>query len=253
MKNYALYDYLTLDTTVSPHEFALPPLKINPKKELTIRPYEDIVLEPTGEVIKIIYWEGKDKKVRLYEEQMNYLRDRDGLRTKNLAITQIKTIHWYFQKDENGEQKLDKQHSKTLITDYDKNQVIDSKGVKLPTSLQLYEWERKCKNQIHYMLTNEVARTLIDQAVFVLFDNLIDVINKWEKNPVSTAFSDAIKNKTGGFDIDIPKIDKNGKVELDQDKNPLLLKMNIWDVVVNTEGHTLQAFLYHRITGEVLT
>ena len=252
MKTYALYDYLTFDTVIPPRQFTLPPLKINPKKELIIRPYEDITLESSGEVTKIVYWDSKDKLVKLYEEQISYIRDIDGVRTKNLAITQLKTIHWYFQKNENGEQELDEKHYKNLVTDYDKGQIKDSKGLRLPTSLQLYEWERKCKNQIHYMITKEVAGTLIDQAVFILFDNLIDVITKWEKNPVSTALSDAIKNKTGGFDIDIPKRNNEGEIELDQDKKPVLLKVNIWDVVVNAEGHTLQSYVFFRITGKLL-
>ena len=102
------------------------------------------------------------------------------------------------------------------------------------------------------MITKEVAGTLIDQAAFKLFDNLMGVIDKWQKNPVSTAFSDAIKNKTGGFDIDVPKMDKDGKIELDESNEPIMLNINIWDVIVNSEGQTLQVFLFKRITGEDL-
>jgi hypothetical protein len=252
MKTFAIYDYLTMDVSITPDQFEIPPQKINPKKELSIRPYEEITLKSNGEVTKIVYWESKEQKVKLYEEQISYQRDVDGLRTKNLALEQTKKISWYFHPNDKNEQLLDVKNYKILITNYDKEQVVDSKGVKLPTSLQLYEWGRKCKNQVHYMITKEVAGTLIDQAVFILFDNLMEVINKWQKNPVSVAFSEAIKNKIGGFDITIPKMDEEGNIELDENNNPILLKVNVWDVVVNDKGETLQKFLYERITGETI-
>lgn len=90
------------------------------------------------------------------------------------------------------------------------------------------------------MLTKEVAGSPIDQAVFTLFDNLMDTINGWKENPVSNSFSNAIQNKLGGFEMDVPIKNEVGEI--------VIQRMNIWDVVVGDKGNTLQQFLLHRIT-----
>lgn len=246
-KTYAIYNYITAgdNSAFFPNYYHHPPFNVDPKKNLFIRPFEDPVLNPNGEVNKIVYWDSEKQEIKLYEEQITYERDTNGQRTKNLAIKQTKTLMWYYNSVKDAPQELDEVNTKILTKTYVVGQVKDSQGVELPTSLQLKEWKRKCENQVHYMITKEVAGTLIDQYVFVLFDNLLDVIAKWKENPVSTVFADAIKNKMGGFPIDIPdpaEDPESGKTIL----------LDIWDVVVNEEGNSLQKFLYKRITGEGL-
>lgn len=118
MKTYAIYDYLIYDNGIFlPEQSVIPPLRINPKKDLTIRPFEEVLLRPNGEINEIIYWDSTEKNSKLYKEDITYQRDQSGVKTKGLAISQSKKISWYFS-TVNEQQELDEQHTKTLIKSY---------------------------------------------------------------------------------------------------------------------------------------
>lgn len=233
-RRYTIYDYIDYtDGVYAPSCENIVPTRVNPKKDLVIRPYEEVFLHENGDVPKIIYWDSPDKNTPLMVEEITYVRDKDGNKTKGMAITQTKTLKWYYY-TENGDVLLDDVNTKILLKDYSKGAVKDSMGDFIPTAEQVAEWKRKSQNVISYMLTKEVAGTPIDQAVFKLFDNIMLPIQKWQNNPTSKAFFDAIDNKDGGFDLPLaPNV-----------------TLNIWDVDVSTvppKVITLQQFLKGRI------
>ncbi|BBI90646.1 hypothetical protein HYO65_gp254 [Tenacibaculum phage PTm1] len=236
-KRYTIYDYIDYtDGFFTPSDESTVPKRVNPKKDLIIRPYEEILLSESGEVNEIVHWDSPEKNVPLLHEFISYERDKVGTRTKGLALTQTKVLKWYYHDEETSSYSLDEDvnNHKTLIKDYSKGAVVDSQGNKLPTAEQTSEWKRKSQNVISYMLTNEVAGTLIDQAVFQLFDNIMVDIQKWQNNPVSTAFMDAVNEKKGGFELQLSPT----------------VKLNIWDINVSRnpeKQYSLQYFMQERL------
>lgn len=236
---YTIYDYIDYnDGSFIPSDEEVLPSRVNPKKDLIMRPYQEIFITEKGDVPTVIYWDSPDKNVPLMREEISYVRDMDGDKTKGLAITQTKVLKWYLHDDENDTFIIDENpdNSKILLKNYEKGSVKDSRGNKLPTASQMSEWGKKSRNVISYMLTKEVAGSPIDQAVFVLFDNIMFAIQRWQNNPVSTAFTDAINSKMGGFEIPISQTET----------------MNIWDINVSSNPdnpYSLQTFLLFRLAS----
>lgn len=101
---------------------------------------------------------------------------------------------------------------------------------------------------IYYMKeeANGAATPGFGKAVTQLVDNLFSPIHKWQEDLNSSAFSDAIAIKDGGFNV---WIDGSGEMHMVDPGSAAM--MNIYDVPVDVQGNTLQAFLLGRLTGAI--